>query len=908
MKARFIPPIARSKVVSRSRLLESNKDNRAPKLTLIAAPAGFGKTTLLIQLREALRAQGYLTPWISLGLADTGVTALLRNIVDVIQQTIPDFASRTGRILSENAQFELARTLNHLVEDIRDVAEPLILFFDDYHCVGNSETDELIELLLNLAPENFQVVVASRTRPQFGLAALRVRDELREVTATQLRFDLSEATEFLNDVRNLKLNHGQVEKIHEHSEGWIAGLQLASLSLQDPDRRDGFIDSFSGRLQDIADYLASDVLSQQSEEIQRFLLCTSVSERMCGSLASCLTGMDDAEQLLKDIERAGLFVMPLDQEQVWYRYHQLFHEFLLAELRRRHPGELVSLYRKAATWFKEQNLCREAVEYGMLAGDFETVIALVEQQSWTELMAGRMPRVIEWIKRIPDEVRNENPRLLYLLGTALYHANGVDESCEVLNRLSALIERDKDVTEPDEYAYLEEQICLLASGIAVARDDPPQIIELLSKEFDFLNDFERGLACNFQGFALAELGDFGKAAKTLSQARHYHLQAGSEFGAIYSECFLALADFSNGNLEHCFARFSPENTSFSEEKYVAPVPQVIQGIVLYQWNRIDEALECLQPNLPLIREVGFKKLLVFGYTALARISGLRGDHRAAMRCYDLIGEAGNRSGANYEQHNQSLVEGGRIAYLIQAGRLNEAIDHALSSDIDVDADTVSLPSQWDRITCRDALTWSRLQIATGRPEVTLPVLEQLRKLAIEARWGMRVLECYILEARARFAKDNDKARCLVEEALDIGAPNHSVRCFVDEGQEIDSLLMDLHTDEINSWPDSKRSFFESITTSMGSDSGKLILEADELEANLSDASSQPFGLIEPLSERECEILVLIASGSTNNMISESLFISLNTVKWHLKNIFGKLGVNNRTSAVAVAQQLELITS
>jgi LuxR family maltose regulon positive regulatory protein len=897
MKTKFITPISRSKMMNRHSLLNSNKDRREPKLTLVAAPAGFGKTTLLTQSRESLLSDGYLVPWISLGADDCSVSTLLRNIVEAIQYAIPTFGARTARIISACARIDVTRTLSDLVEDIRDTEAPLILILDDYHCISGGETDELIELLLNLAPENFQMIVASRTRPQFGLAALRVRDELREITPTQLRFDLSEASEFLLEIRNLGLNDVQIEKIHQHSEGWVAGLQLASLSLRDPERRDGFIESFSGSLQDIAEYLASDVLNQQPKAVQEFLLRTSVSNRINGELAAYLTGNDNAPTMLEEIERDGLFVSPLDQNRTWYRYHQLFHEFLLAELRRRHPGELVCLYRKTAIWFQKQNLPREAVEYALLAGDFNIVTTLVEQQSWIELMAGRMPQVITSIRRIPDDVRNENPKILYLLGTALYHANSADESDDVLSKMISLVDKQEASAASDENKYLREQARLLSAGIAIARDDPHKIIELLSDEFYYLSDFERGLACNFLGYALSELGEFGPAAKTLFDARHYHLLAGSEFGAIYSECFLALTDFSNGNLDHCFARFSPESRSFSKEKYVAPIPQVIQGIVLYQWNRIDEALECLQPNLPLIGEVGFTKLLVFGYTALARISGLHGDHRAAMRCYDLIAAVGARWGAPYERH-QALVVGARIAYLLQAERLNEALDHALINDIDVDAYTLSLPAEWERKPCRNALTWARLQIATGRPEVTLPVLAELRKLATESRWGMRVLECYILEARARFLQDKTKARTLVDEALAIAAPNHSVRCFVDEGSEIDSLLLDLRQSKIKGWSSSKRSFLEDVTLS-------IVTEAPE-KSEVTNNISPVAGLIEPLSDRECQILGLISAGCTNNTISTTLFISLNTVKWHLKNIFGKLGVNNRTSAVAVARQLDLI--
>ncbi|MEO1203913.1 MAG: AAA family ATPase, partial [Pseudomonadota bacterium] len=483
MKTKFIPPIARSRVIARHRLLEPGSARRPPTLTLVAAPAGFGKTTLLIQLREALLAAGYTVPWLSLAADYHGVAELLRDIVEAIRGEVPGFGSRTGRIVGGNTRLDITRTLNDLVQDISDTETPLNLFFDDYHAASNSENDELIELLLNLAPDNFQMTVASRTRPQFGLASLRVRDELREITSAQLRFSLAEAAEFLTEVRKLGLSDEQVEKIHEHSEGWVAGLQLASLSLRDPNRRDGFIESFSGSLKDIADYMATDVLNQQPALIQEFLLRTSVAERLNGDLAAALTGLDNAKELLEEIEREGLFVTPLDQEQVWYRYHQLFHEFLLAELRRKFPGELVGLYRKAAEWCERENLSREAVEYGLLAGDFATVTTLVERQSWIELQAGRMPRVIAWIRRIPEHVRNENPQLLYLLGTALYHANSADESEEILSRLTELAGRLSAQSTADESGYLEEQIRLLAAGIAIARDDPDRIVELLSEDF-----------------------------------------------------------------------------------------------------------------------------------------------------------------------------------------------------------------------------------------------------------------------------------------------------------------------------------------------------------------------------------------------------------------------------------------
>ncbi|HZD54483.1 MAG TPA: hypothetical protein VE175_15655, partial [Woeseiaceae bacterium] len=591
-RIRHHPPAIRSGLLERPDLLKNLHSELSAKLTLVAAPAGFGKTTVLVQWRAELLRRGVAVPWLSVGPADRNPIVFLQDVFDSIRLTCPSFGSRTARRLESAGGADANRILDDLVDDLAAFGKPVVLFLDDYHSAASAETDAVLEVVISLSPDAFQLVIASRARPALGLARLRVRGVLHEVTPASLRFSLSEARAFFADVRGLTLSEEQVVRVHEHSEGWVAGLQLASLALRDPHRRDGFIASFSGRLQDIADYLAGDVLDQLPKPVQEFLLRTSVAGRLNAELAAHLTGLDDANHLLDRLEKDGLFLTPLNPEHTWYRYHQLFQEFLLGELRRRCPGEPAALYQKASEWFEARGLAGEAVEYALLAGDIAGVVKLVEQQAWLELMAGRMPRVITWIGCIPEATRNRNPKLLYLLCTALYHSNQVDEAERVLVRLAALADGRAGSAGTGQVARLQEQVRLLASGVAVARDDLYGALEPLSGRFEHLNEFECGIAANIRGYALAELGRLDEATRSLRAARRHHELAGSEFGVIYSDCFLALTDYARGNLEHCFGRFPGDESvsRVSEEKYVAPVPEIVCGVVLYQWNRLDDAL------------------------------------------------------------------------------------------------------------------------------------------------------------------------------------------------------------------------------------------------------------------------------------------------------------------------------
>ena len=887
IKTKLHPPISRSRLIDRHQLTQRFLNNNKTKLTLVAAPAGFGKTTLIGQLFEQMSAE-ISCCWYSLDQSDNDPTKFLLYFIASIRTVHSAFGESTLRLMESTLISDITEVLALLVNDLLDANKEISLFIDDYHFSDSDQTNQFIELLINLSPDNFRLIISSRLRPNISLSGLKVHGYLNEITANQLRFDDLEAKTFMNDIHKLDLSSRQLIDLYEHSEGWVAGLQLASLSLRDISRRDDFIDSFSGNLRDIAEYLAADVLNQQSQEVRNFLLRTSILERINAEVGSVLTGIGSCQIILDNLEEQNLFIIPLDKERQWYRYHHLFHEFLLGQLRKRFPAELVKLYNDAADWFEHAGLASEAVDYALLSGDMDKAVELVESQVEEEMKAGRMPRVNNWVDKIPDSVCLSHPKLLFAKSTSLYHMNKPDEADLTLSLL-----RQCDVIDKQS---LEEYVMRLEAGIAICRDDVDGILPPLSSVGIMSSNFDNGTACNTQGYALASLSEYALATESLNDARHYHKLNGSSFGVVYADCFLGFIDLAKGNLNKCYDRFADyvNGSRNAIETYVAPVPSIMRGIVLYEWNKIDEAAALIRPSLPVIEKVGHIKLLSLGYLTLAKVYAVRNDHLSAMRYFDRSYSINERRGKPYLRL-RSLIESERIRYLLENNRTNEAMDIATSMDIDVDLATPELPDKWDRITCLNLLIWTRLQIASGAAKRSIPVLVHLTSLAEKVGRFKKVIECKLLTAMAmERTGDIQSASSLVTEAVNLSAPNGLIRTFLDE--EIPGLLVSLKGEsKISQSPEISRYL-------------NKIISANEEKKSIEsmDKRSEGISLIEPLNEREIDILKLIASGQSNHIIGEKLSISENTVKWHVKNLFVKLNVNKRTAAVVVAQQLELL--
>ncbi len=888
IQTKIHPPVSNLRLVDRDKLISQLVDEKQSKLTLVAAPAGFGKTTFICQLFDCLSSQSACC-WYSLDQSDSNPTRFLLHFIASIRTVADGFGNTVLRMMETTIISDISDTLAYLVNDLFDIPNAVNFFIDDYHLSDSEQINHFIELLINLSPDNFRLVLASRMRPNLSLSGLKVHGRLNEISASQLRFDDRETSMFMNDIHELELSSEQLISLHEHSEGWVAGLQLASLSLRDIERRDEFIDSFSGNLRDIAEYLAADVLNQQTERIQEFLLRTAILDRLNVDVCAALTKFDDCQTLLHQLESKNLFVIPLDRDREWYRYHHLFHQFLLGELRKRHPASLVALYQIAATWFEAAGYASEAVDYALLSGDIEKAVQLVESQVEEEMKRGRMPRVNSWVDRIPDDVCISHPKLLFAKSTALYHMNKPDEAEETKN----LMRNCKAL----EHQSIDDLMKRLEGGIAICRDDVDRILPPLSSVEMVSSNFDNGTVCNMRGYALASLGNYKQAIETLNDARHYHRLNGSTFGVVYADCFLGFIDIEKGNLQKCYDRFSEytEAPDKPGDTYVVPVPAIMRAVILYCWNNIIEASATLTPNLQVLEKVGHIKLLSLGYITLAKINAARGDHVNAMRLFDYLYRINEHRG-NPFYRLRSMVECERIAYLVNSNHINEAIDIASDMEIDIDQRDPELPKEWSRITCLNMLTLARLQLACGNESRSIPIIQHLISLCDSAGRVNRKLECLLLLAKANEKTGNEKSAFeSLESALTLSIANGMIRAYLDEG--VCDLLQRLKRRGLKSNDAQLKVYLDAI-----------LRHANETheDSNERKPTQKLHTLVEPLSEREIAILNLIAKGQSNHVISEGLSISENTVKWHVKNIFEKLSVNKRAAAVVTAQQIGIL--
>ena len=884
IRTKLHPPVKRAALVNRQRLVKELCDTQV-KLTLVAAPAGFGKTTLMAQLYEETSGKVQCC-WYSLDQADQDPSRFLLHFISAIQNIDAAFGKGILQVMETTLISDIADTLAELTNDLLKIEKSICLYIDDFHFSDSEQINHFIELLINLSPDNFRLVISSRLRPKLSLSTLKVRGNLVEVTASQLRFDDKEAEVFMNEIHALDLSPQQLSDLFEHSEGWAAGLQLASLSLRDTERRNEFIDSFSGNLRDIAEYLAADVLNQQSTDIRDFLLRTAILDRMNSEVCAVLTGIADSQSYLQQLEEQNLFVIPLDQERRWYRYHHLFHEFLLGQLRKNYPQEIVSLYEKATDWFNSNGYTSEAVDYSLLSGNMDKTVELVESQVEEEMKTGRMPRVNSWVDRIPDKVCHHHPKLLFAKCTALYHMNRPYEAEETINQMRECVGIDSE--------KLKDFIVRIEAGIAICRDDIDGMLPPLASVGLVSSNFDNGTACNIRGYALACLGDYQAATDSLLEARRYHRLNGSTFGIVYADCFLGFVDLAKGNLNKCYERFRDYMNEANRDldTYVAPVPSIMQGIILYEWGRLDEALDLLSPNLPVIEKVGHIKLLTLGYITLAKIHAHKNKPANPTRFFDRIYKLGDSKGTPF-QRLQSLIEYERIRFLVYHSRITEAIDIAVSMEIDVDQAPAVIPREWDRINCLKLMTWCRLQIASANPERALRVLGEITTLAKQAGREKRFLECKILEAGA-LEKLNRKseAKSSLHAALELAVSNSYIMTFVDEN--VSNLLTELSAEKPFPGNPELRDYMQKIAAATNPDT------------SITKDRGHSQHLLEPLNSREIDILKLIAQGRSNSAIAEQLSISENTVKWHVKNIFTKLDVNKRAAAVVMAQQLQLL--
>ncbi len=895
----FIPR-PRTTVVSRPRLNERLQEGLHRSLTLIAAPAGFGKTTLLSQW---VAACGRPTAWLSVDNRDNDPTRFLMHLVAAVQTIAPSVGDGVVNALQSSQPPSTDVVLAALLNDVATLPEDFILVLDDYHLIDAEAVDAVLTFVLEHVPPQLHLLVATREDPQLPLARLRARGELTELRAADLRFTPSEAADFLNHVMDLDLLPQDIEVLEKRTEGWIAGLQLAALSLQGGQDASRFIRGFAGDHRYIADYLVEEVLRRQPEEVRSFLLRTSILDRLSGPLCDAVTGRDGGGARLEALERGNYFVVPLDDRRHWYRYHHLFADVLSAHLTAEQPDLVPKLHRCASEWYEHHGSAADAIHHALDAEDFERAANLIEPALRELRRARQEPTVLGWLRAIPDEVFHRRPVLSAMYAGALL-SEGELEDVEVWLREA---ERWLDpTTDKSEMVVVDdEEFCLLPGTIAVWRAGLALVLGDVAAATSFAmqalnvtpedDHFGRGSAAGLLGLALWASGDLETGHRWYSECRTRIHRAGYLSDVL--GCTMALADMriAQGRLREAMSTYELALKRALEqgEPVLAGTADMYVGMsaLRREQNDLTAATQLVLRSEELGVLAGKAQNPYRSCVALARIREAEGDLDGALA---LLQEAERLYVGDFFPNVRPVPAMKARVWAVQ-GKVREALDWARERGLSPN-DDLSYLREFEHITlARVLLARYRSDLTEQSFDEALSLLERLLQAAEEGERTGGVIEILVLQALTRHAHgDMLAALGPLERALRLAEPEGYVRVFVDEGPPMARLLREVAARGI------MPTYSSVLLAAFNSEQRPL--EGDPLLP--ATPASRP--LIEPLSDRELDVLRLLNSELSGPEIATELVVALSTVRTHTKRIYQKLDVTTRRAAVNRASALGLI--
>ncbi|MCZ7664862.1 MAG: LuxR C-terminal-related transcriptional regulator [Thermoleophilia bacterium] len=907
LRSKLSPPVVGSSI-QRARLQEWLDHVPQIKLALIQAPAGFGKTTVMLQLLSRLGELGVATAWLTVDEADNDKGRFMAYLAGALQAIDPELAVRrsAGDPFGDGAA--VSPRAPDILQWVVECEKPFALFLDDFEVVTNPEVLGLVREVVAGLSSGQLLAVATRRVPDLGIGRLRVLGHLLEVEAEDLRFAWDETDRFLRIGRGLDLGDEELARLQTCTEGWAAGLQLAALALTGHHDRETVISSFSGSFSDIADYLAEDVLSRQPDEVQDFLLTTCILDRLSGPLCDAVGERTGSYELLSYLERAGLFLMPLDAERRWYRYHHLFAEFLRGRLERRHPGRATGLHRQAADWFAEQNLPVEAAKHALAAGDLDRAAGLVARCAMTLVQLGQLRTVADWVDRLPSPTLDRHPELRIALCWALSMRHQYEEARAVLEQITRGLETS-DRLDP---GVLDEIYCLEALVVSLT-DRVQECLRLSEQNLPRITNrssFPYSVLVNILASRLLEAGRFDEAESLLRRAYQSHVQSGSVFGATYSACLTGSAEMLQGRLRSALMHY---RSALERAERMVPgsqtnaVAAVYLAEALYEMDEVDEAERLLAGSRDRFPECVPLDVMLMAYLTLARIRVLRGEGAAAGA---LLDEAEGLGEERRIPRVAATIHLERVRLAVQRGDVAGAERLARRRD---DRAVWRAYEGWGMPACdpeTPQVGELRLLVRSGRArEAIAPLREELEK-ADSSRRRRRALKIDILLAEALAAAGDKKAGLwILRRALVFGNQEGYVRAFVDEGLPVLRLVDELRRTRGFEPADGQASISPAYLDRIlsGGDGGDRVRAASKpwpVSAQPLAGTSAP---AEPLTAREAEVLQMVAAGLSNQALADHLFVSVPTVKFHLRNINAKLGAHSRTLAVAKARQLGLLS-
>jgi LuxR family maltose regulon positive regulatory protein len=875
-------PAPRPRVVPRPWLIERLDAGLDGKLTLISAAAGFGKTTLVSEWVAALQTSplplgegpGVRAAWLSLDEGDSDPTRFLTYLIAALQTVAPSVGQGALAALQAPQPPSPEAILTAVLNDLAALPDRLLLVLDDYHAVDAPAVDQAVAFLLDYLPPTMHLVIASREDPPLPLARLRARGQLTELRAADLRFTPAEAAQFLNEAMGLNLSEDEITALEARTEGWIAGLHLAALSLHGRADTASFVEAFSGSHRFVLDYLVEEVLHQQPAGVQDFLLRTAVLDRLCGPLCDAVMqhAAADGQETLAALERANLFIVPLDDERRWYRYHHLFGELLRQRLHQQHlPAEVIaSLHIRASAWYEANDLEMEAFQHAAAAHDIDRAERLLEGRGMPLLFRGAARPILSWLASLPGATLDAHPSLWVTYASALLFIQqvaGVEEKLQAAEAALAGIPQDARTRD------LVGHIASIRATVAVTQHDVATILAQSQRALDYLHPRNlpvRTAARWSLAYAYHLLGDRATAGRAYAEA----MAASQAMGHFIIQI---MATLGLAHIQECDTHLHLAAETYRRALELAgdpPLPVACAahlGLarISYAWNDLAAAGQHGQQSLHLARQIANTDRSVGSELFLVRLKLAQGDLAGATGLLATAGQQARQHGFALQLPEVAALE---TLLALRQGQVAAAAEAARRDDIPL---------------CR-----ARVELAQGDGGAALTTLAAYRQQADARGWTDERLKAMILQALAYQARgEGETAARLLIDALKLAEPAGFMRVFVDEGPPMAQLVA------------------EAAARGAASGYTARLLAAFGAEQPLR-AGKAPLPaalpLIEPLSERELEVLLLIAQGLSNQEIGERLFLALDSVKGHNRRIFDKLQVQRRTEAVARARELGLI--
>jgi ATP/maltotriose-dependent transcriptional regulator MalT len=883
------PSQARPKLLARPRLIAKLEREAGRKLTLISAPAGFGKTTLLVEWLKGSEDGGQSAAWVSLDEGDNDPVRFLSYLVASLRKSVGEsFGEGVLAALRSPEPPRMEAVLGAFVNELAYLPGEVSLILDDYHVIDSEGVHQIVSFLLERLPEGAHLVISGRVDPPLALARLRARGQMIELNAATLSFTREEAAAFLKEVMGLDLSAEDVAKLEERTEGWIAGLQLAALSMRDRKDISGFIESFSGSHRDVLDFLAEEVLERQPAHVQEYMLETSILNNLTGSLCDALTGRDDGHEMLERLDRENLFVLGLDDERRWYRYHHLFADFLRGRLGHERPERVGELHLSAAQWDEQNGRLSSAIEHALTAPDHDLAARLIEEGVEGAVERGEGATALRWLEALPTEAKHRRPRLFVEHAVALVITGHPDEVEPLLKEA----ERAAEVSDGKERGILLGFASAVRSWCARLRGDAPQAVELARRALSLLPDGEapvRNYAVVRLGDALRAADDLAAADEAYAEAAEFDWAARHAYGRLAGMVMHARVRAEQGHLREADEAFRRALLLLTEGGFelspAAGVAHIGMGALRYERDDLDGAERALERGVELVERTGDVSTLVWAYVTSSQVKRARGDEEGALVISHEAEQVARSSGADLQI---AIALAWMTKLRLAWGDLTEAV--ALEQERAANAENAA-----DAARVVDRLTSARLLLTQQRHREALPLLEELGETAQAAGRTGDLIEILALQALALWAgHERERAVSILSRALALAEPEGYVRTFVDEGAPMAELLSGVLEAQQRGRldPPVPAHYLRKLLAAVERDGAGARLPAK--------------GLPELPSGRELEILQLVAAGKANRQIASELFVSVGTVKTHLNNLYRKLGTHSRTQAVARARELNLI--